>query len=266
MIELFNKVNDLSDLHCHIVPYADDGVEDFETAREMIIKEYSQGVRSIVATPHLRYGMFDTPGNAIQKHLTELGKWLDKTNMNDLALFISREYYCDERLLVLLDGFISGKNEVYYDGQCYIPKEEILPFGKHRCVLLEFSSNRIQTDEFAEYINRTVEIGLTPIIAHVERYPAVQENPSIVGRMKEIGAYIQVNCESVLTRNKSVEGTTTDILIKQELVDVAASDSHDLNWRLPNIKRGYSHLKRVYGKDIADKLLRLNAQFLIFDR
>ena len=60
--------------------------------------------------------------------------------MNDLELFLSREYYCDERFEMLLDGYANGSDEVIFDGEKLVPKEEIRPFGKHKCILLEFSS------------------------------------------------------------------------------------------------------------------------------
>lgn len=264
MINLFSSVTNLCDLHCHIIPYVDDGVDDLEDARNMIIEEYSQGGRLIVMTPHLRYGMFDTAVNIVQRHFADLQGWLNETKMNDLKIYISREYYCDERLEVLLDAYAENREKVSYKGQYYIPKDEIIPFGEHNCILLEFSSNRIQSEEFERFIRKASSAGLTPIIAHVERYPAVQKDPSIASKMKEAGAYIQVNCENILLKNKNIESNTVDILIKQEIADIAASDSHNLYSRLPNLKKSYNLLKRIYGKDTADKLLIENPQFLVY--
>ena len=265
MINLFSSVTNLCDLHCHIIPYVDDGVDDYEDARNMIIEEYSQGVRLIVMTPHLRLGMFDTSVSIVQRHFAELQNWHNETDMYDLKLYISREYYCDERLEVLLDAYAEEKEEVSYKGQNYLPKNEIIPFGEHNCILLEFSSNRLQSEEFERFIRKASNAGFTPIIAHVERYPAVQKNPSITLKMKDLGAYLQVNCENILLRNKNIESNTADILIKQEIADIAASDSHNLYSRLPNLKKSYNILKRIYGKNTADKLLIKNPQLLVYD-
>ena len=83
----------LYDLHCHIVPYVDDGAEDLEEAKKLIKEEYSQGVRFIAMTVHLRNGMFDTSINKVRKHFDELNEWLLETNMTDLEICFSREYY-----------------------------------------------------------------------------------------------------------------------------------------------------------------------------
>ena len=92
MIDFGKPIIGLTDIHCHIVPFVDDGAEDYEEAQELISREYSQGVRSLVMTVHLRYGMFDTPISKVEKHFEVLKNWLSQTDMNDLELFLSREY------------------------------------------------------------------------------------------------------------------------------------------------------------------------------
>ena len=51
----------LFDIHCHLIPYVDDGARNMEEAVRMLKMEYSQGVRYIIVTPHYRKGMFETP-------------------------------------------------------------------------------------------------------------------------------------------------------------------------------------------------------------
>ena len=43
------------DIHCHIVPGVDDGAENLKMSVRMLQKEYDDGVRGIIATPHFRY-------------------------------------------------------------------------------------------------------------------------------------------------------------------------------------------------------------------
>lgn len=258
-----SSANDLADLHCHIVPFVDDGAEDLEEAKKIIEEEYAQGVRHIAMTVHLRYGMFDTPVEQVKRHYNTLKKWIAGSNMNDMEVHLSREYYCDERFEALIDGYIANQDEVVYENRRYNPREEIIPFGKHNCILLEFSSGRMQSDEFEIFIEKASQAGLTPILAHVERYPAVQERPTIVYKMRKLGAYIQVNCEPLLAKSKSRECETAHALVQNEMVDIVSSDVHDLEMREPNLKKCYSLLKRKYGKRTADKLLRDNALALV---
>ncbi len=265
MFNFIKPVIGLIDVHSHIVPFSDDGAEDFEEAQELIRNEYLQGVRTIVMTVHLRNGMFNTPVSKVLKHFEELKWWLESTDMNDLDLYLSREYYCDARFMAILDGYINGDDEVFFENKKYNPREEIRPFGEKKCILLEFSSGRMQNSEFEIFIKKASQAGLTPIIAHVERYPAVQKRPTIVYEMKEQGALVQVNCESLLFKTETTANKVVKELIKNELVDLVSSDCHNLYDRLPEMKKCYLFLKKEYGVSKADGLMRDNAFSLIYD-
>ena len=168
MIDFHKPVVGLADLHSHIVPFVDDGAEDYEEAQELIREEYSQGVRFLVMTVHLRNGMFESPISKASRHFEELKSWLKTTDMSDMELILSREYYCDNRFMALLGGYVRGDEEITFDGKKYVPRDEIRPFGRHKCILLEFSSNRMQDSEFEIFIQKASQAGLTPIIAHAE--------------------------------------------------------------------------------------------------
>ena len=263
----FNSyIENMIDLHCHAVPYVDDGAADIEDSKEIIRAEYEQGVRLIVMTVHLREEMFDSSIKKVCEHYMELKKWLVSSDMKDMDIMLSREYYCDNRLLALMDGYINNMEEVNYQDQKYNPESEILPFGNKKCILLEFSSNRLQDEEFEIFIKKASDAGLTPIIAHAERYPAVQKRPTIVDQMIDQGAYIQVNCENVLSRVKTLESETAKLLVRNGKADIISSDTHDLEFRSPNLKKCYAHIYKKYGKKTADDLLRNNASFLVYGR
>ena len=46
----------LVDLHCHILPYVDDGALRTEESEVLLDMLFRQGVRVLCATPHLRKG------------------------------------------------------------------------------------------------------------------------------------------------------------------------------------------------------------------
>jgi protein-tyrosine phosphatase len=264
MINFSRNIVGLIDLHCHIVPFVDDGAEDYEEAQELIRKEYSQGVRLLVMTVHLRLGMFDTSISKVEKHFENIKNWLSGTSMRDMDILLSREYYCDKRFELLLDGYTNEIDEVVFEEKKYFPKEELKFFGKNKCILLEFSSNKIQNSEFEIFIRKASQAGFTPIIAHAERYPAVQDSPSIVYKMKEQGALVQVNCESLLSKAGTIECLTAQNLVKYKLADIVSSDCHNLRERQPEIRKCYFFLKRKYGISTADKLMRDTAVSFIY--
>lgn len=260
---LFSEAAVLSDIHCHLVPYVDDGAADIEDALELIKDEYSQGVRHIIMTPHLRNNMFDTKVSDVKDHFLELKELVLKNELSDLNIYLSREYHCDERLMALLDGYYVGKNEVIFDNNKYDPEEEILPFGKSRCILLEFSSNQYQRDELYDFTEIAFKCGLTPVIAHAERYRAVQKRPEIVETLRKEGVYIQVNADALLGNDAKERVDTARKLVSAGYADIVASDAHDPEFRKPALKKCYGYLKRKIGKEKTDMLMNNTAVKLL---
>ena len=64
----------LFDIHCHLIPGVDDGAQDLEETRRLLRMEYEQGVRNIIATPHYRDQMFDTPIRTVRSQFALVEK------------------------------------------------------------------------------------------------------------------------------------------------------------------------------------------------
>ena len=56
----------LFDIHCHIVPRLMTELRAQKEAYKMLQMEYRQGVRNIIATPHYRLQMFETPIETVE--------------------------------------------------------------------------------------------------------------------------------------------------------------------------------------------------------
>ena len=261
-----SEPQELFDLHCHLLPYADDGAGDMEEARELIRQEYEQGVRTIVITTHLREQMFSTPVSRIQKHYHALLQWVRQAeDLKELRIYQSREYYCDERFHALLSGYAAGQKEIAYDDMIYFPGEEILPFGSKKCILMEFSTRRNQEEEIQKYTKEALAAGLTPVLAHAERYPAVQTNPDILQQLKKMGVIIQINAEAVLGNEGKLQKELTHRLIETNIADMIASDAHNLQGRRPDLAECRHYLTRKYDGKCAEHLLHDVPYHLIND-
>jgi protein-tyrosine phosphatase len=241
----------------------DDGASDMEDARRLILEEYAQGVRLLVFTPHLREGYFDTSIDVVMKHYEELKEWVSRSGMDDLNLYLSREYHCDKRFEALLEGYSGGRDEITYGGRKYEPQKEILPFGRSRCILLEFSSGMTDAEPIGYFSRMALDIGFTPIIAHAERYPAVQKDVHVLDGLKSLGVLVQVNAGALLGMEGKNECNTANELVTEQIADIVASDTHDLEYRKPRLKRCYRYLTRNVGEERAAALMSDKAFQLI---
>ena len=50
----------LTDPHCHLLPYVDDGAENLKESHALLTRQWEQGVEAVFLTVHLRTKMFET--------------------------------------------------------------------------------------------------------------------------------------------------------------------------------------------------------------
>ena len=62
----------LYDIHCHLLPGVDDGAKSLEESKWLLRKEYEDGVRNIIVTPHFRYKMFEPSLETVKRQFLRL--------------------------------------------------------------------------------------------------------------------------------------------------------------------------------------------------
>ena len=108
-----------------------------------------------------------------------------------------------------------------------------------------------------DYVKTILSYGFRPLIAHVERYPAL-EKPAQVAALIDMGALIQMNASAVIGHEGRRTAAWCKKLLKEDLVHVIASDAHDPSERPPELEQCADHLERKFGEDRAEKLLWTN--------
>jgi protein-tyrosine phosphatase len=93
------------------------------------------------------------------------------------------------------------------------------------------------------------EHGITPIIAHPERYRAIQQEPTRLATLLQLGALAQVTISSLL----GVQGMSTkrsaEQLLKKGMITCLASDAHSLHLRPPQIAQGLQCARQFLGTE-----------------
>lgn len=228
-------MRELIDLHCHIVPYVDDGSQDMEEAIALLTELSKQGVIAICATPHLRARMFETPDIEVKKHLIDLKNEAADRGI-PVKFYMSREYHCDRIFFGLLE-----------DGK-------LIPMARGNTVLCEFSYVS-ESSFMLDTVDRVIKRGYRPLVAHIERYGAIHRDQSLIKDLKNAGALIQVNAGALT----GAEGFSMKLycrkLAKKKLIDVVASDSHDPVERPPKSKKCAEWLEKNVDAAYAKKIM-----------
>ena len=228
------------DLHTHILPGVDDGAEDLTEALDMARTALANGINIIAATPHF----FQIPNwERIQALTEDLQQELDKAGIG-VKLVAGSELFIDIEILEMPQNLIPtyAANGKY----CLIelPLQQVPMYFEH----VVFS---LQTK------------GITPIIAHPERYLAVVRDPNLILQWIDIGCLIQMNSGSILGRFGQKIQETAKILLDHNMVHLLASDGHAVSRRGMNLHKAYVEVEKLIGTEKTMQLVQGNPELII---
>lgn len=236
------------DIHSHIVFDVDDGPKTLEDSRALLEESYRQGVRTIISTSHRRKGMFETPEAKIEENFKQVQE-LAKEIADDLTILYGAEiYYTSD----ILDKLEQGK----------IPR-----LADSQYALIEFSMIT-PYKEIHTALSNVLRLGVTPVVAHIERYHCLENDEKKVRDLINMGCYTQINSSSVL--KPKLFGDTykfmkkrAQFFLEKDLVHFVASDMHNLNPRPPYMQEAYQIISKKYGESRAEQLFRKNQELLL---
>ena len=236
------------DIHSHIVFDVDDGPKTIGDSRALLEESYRQGVRTIISTSHRRKGMFETPEAKIEENFKQVQE-LAKEIADDLTVLYGAEiYYTSD----ILDKLEQGK----------IPR-----LADSQYALIEFSMIT-PYKEIHTALSNVLRLGVTPVVAHIERYHCLENDEKKVRDLINMGCYTQINSSSVL--KPKLFGDTykfmkkrAQFFLEKDLVHFVASDMHNLDPRPPYMQEAYQIISKKYGESHAEQLFRKNQELLL---
>ncbi|WP_432407015.1 tyrosine-protein phosphatase [Wukongibacter sp. M2B1] len=230
------------DIHCHILPYVDDGAKHMDEAVQMARIAYEQGIKKIVATPHyIEDGEYLSV--RIDKKVERLNYVLKQKKI-ELEVLVGNEVFITPNLPSL------------------IKSRKINTINQTQYLLIEFPLFSLPN-----YIENVIFelklIGIVPIIAHPERYRFISENPNVLIKYIDIGVLCQINSGSIIgDYGKAIMEASLN-LIKHDMAHVVASDAHSMKGRSPRLKIAYEKVQKLYGEEKAKELFYVNTRKIV---
>ncbi|MES2559145.1 MAG: CpsB/CapC family capsule biosynthesis tyrosine phosphatase [Bacteroidota bacterium] len=196
-----------TDLHSHLLPGIDDGVQTIEESLDILRHLSSLGYKKVITTPHIMGDYYQNSTATILPLLEEVRSALKQQEI-PIELHASAEYMVDDALLEKID---SGN---------------ILSFG-HNHVLIEMPfmepSPNLTEILFALNIN-----GYKPVLAHPERYVYYGMNPRKYHDLWDMELLFQVNINSLIGYYSPQVQKAAEYLIEHKMVSMIGSDTHGM--------------------------------------
>lgn len=224
-----------TDIHTHILAGVDDGPKEISQMYELTEALYRDGARNICCTPHCHPGYYGKNHEQILYSFYQLKEYIQRNEM-DLRIFLGNELHYSQGCLEWIeDGFCRTINAT-------------------RHVLVDFDHDEeYKNIEFAVRI--FLHEGYIPVLAHIERYPCIGGKVRLVEKLHNMGAVLQINAVSILKKHKY---PIIRKLLRYQMADVVASDTHNMETRPPLLKAAYQEILLKFGKEYADQLFRIN--------
>ena len=238
------------DIHSHIIFGADDGAESLDEAIELLKLDREEGASAVFATPHYGIENIFTPDAALVMQKFELLKERASAEVPEVSLYLGTEWYCAYTLARRIRG------------------REAFRMNDTDYVLTEFLECGGAPEKPEKILTNLMELksqGFRPILAHPERYTALQEDWNLAGKLHENGILLQVNAYD-LELNMSLK--TKDLarwLAKEHMISFIGSDMHGTgkDKRRPRMKEGIRWLYENTDEEYACAVAFGNAERLL---
>lgn len=207
------------DLHCHWIAAIDDGVRTADEGLELLRRLRGIGFDRVVATPHMRPGMFENDKPALEQAFEAmLPRLSGQAPLPEVHL--ASEHFLDD---VVFDRLIRGQGLPYPHLGPHLGAQPA-PQAK-RPVLVELHPQafplRLQQRFFD--LGRA---GLRPVLAHPERYQPVWKDDACLDPLLDAGASLLLDVCSLVGKYGRAAQRAAEKLLEEDAYEAACSDAH----------------------------------------
>ena len=197
------------DFHNHILPDVDDGASSIEVSIQMLKEAERQGITDVVNTTHFKHPKM------VNKDVTYENIYKKASNLKN----------------ILAENNISinihlGAETLFHDDILELKNNDLVTFSNGKFILIEFLTNYLP-ENHKEILYDLKMAGVTPIIAHPERYISIQQDIQQVARWLEAGCLIQVDAGSPIGLLGIEAKKASEIIIKNRWCQILGSDAHN---------------------------------------
>lgn len=223
-----------TDFHSHILPGIDDGSSSVEESLKLLEIEAEQGIKRVVATPHF-YANHDSPERFLERRA------------NAKALL---EEALENR--IDMPKIEIGAEVNFFRG---ISDSEFLPeltITNKRFILIEMPDSDWSESMYSELESIYYQRGITPIIAHMDRYISPFRTRKIPEKFSKMPVLVQANASFFLEG-----GLTSKLalkLLKEDKIQLLGSDCHNLTKRPPKLGLAAEVIRKKLGEEYLERI------------
>ena len=224
------------DFHNHFIYDLDDGPGNIDESMDMIRTAYEQGITDIIQTVHFQHPKMENKNIGIDY----INKKIKKIEYRML------EEKIDIKIHLAAEVF-------YLPNLLQIYSNPLVTLGNGKYMLIEFTTNIFPVN-YEEEFYKIQNKGISPIIAHPERYRFVQNDLNILDKWISKDFIIQLDAGSLLGQfGEKIKKISYDI-IEMYGIHLIGSDAHNNKKRNFCLSETYNLLSKKYNDTIVETL------------
>ena len=229
------------DFHSHILPGIDDGSTDVAESLELLRISARQGITHMVATPHF-YPRYDSPEHFLAKRAE--------------AEALLRDKMAGE---AGLPEITVGAEVYFFPGISDSEWLNTLTIGEQRCILIEMPQSPWSQSHYRELEGIYTKQGITPIVAHVDRYIRPFHTYGIPQQLEKLPVLVQANADFFLESSTRAMALR---MLKKDRIHLLGSDCHNLRSRKPNLQAAVQVIEKKLGAEALSQIYRAQRELL----
>jgi protein-tyrosine phosphatase len=235
------------DLHLHLLPGVDDGPASLDAALDLARACVASGVDTVVATPHI-------------------DDWTRALLPDTAAVAACVAHLRDALAAAAIPLRVLAGGEAFLTPD--LPRKvragATPTLAGTRWLLVETPAH--QAPIYLEQVLFELQaMGVTPLLAHPERYGWLHQNPALLAELVAKGVRAQVTAASLVGRHGTRQRALAETFVRRGFVQVVATDRHGADGR-SSLRDGYDAIVALVGEEHARYLVDTNPALILADK
>ena len=228
------------DFHSHVLPGVDDGSASVEESMAMLRMEAEQGIHHVVATPHF-YAQHDA-----------IEDFLERRANAEMLLRENRNQFSE------LPDITVGAEVYFFRGISQSDVLQKLTIGDRPFCLIEMPGAPWSDTMYEELSHIYYDQGITPIVAHVDRYFTRFRTFGIPERLEELPVLVQANASFF----GGSSGARAIRMLQKQQIHLLGSDCHNTLNREPNLGKAIERIQKQIGSSVFEHITEIQKDIL----
>ena len=234
----------LIDSHSHILPGLDDGAKTMDETLGMVRQLYEAGFKTLMATPHVLEGTDYLRPAEILKVTEQVRQAVAEAGIP----------------VEIVPG---AENYIFPDMGKWVREEKLLTLGNTgKYILVELPMFEIPHYTDQVFFELQVQ-GLTPILAHPERYKGLVDEPERLLDWAKKGVLFQLDLRSLRGRYGPKSQELAETLLRSDLIHFVGSDAHRVSRSGSSEREALQSVKDLVGEERFRELTQMNPERIL---